>query len=629
MQAKKILWAALLLACCAACASSAQADGDLSKVNHIIIVMQENHSFDNYLGVLPYAPGTPYHQGPCAANDHSCVDGLNCVRNPVDGTYGCHNSNSEAQGDEVFAFHSSDFCVLTDLDHLWSGAHQEANFLDPNAALSLSPNDGFVMVNDQSNQPDGGVESLTDDETMSFYNEQDIAFYYALAETFAIDDRYFSSVLGPTFPNRSYLMAATSFGHLTTDETVPSGTPTEVYQPLTGTIFDQLDAHGISWVDYFSDIPQGVSFRNFLLDPHFRLLQKPAPPALSNPAFPFNSSTSFFEDAAAGTLPAVAFVDAAMGFYAPENDEHPGTDIRLGQEHVARIVDAVRNSPNWKDSIIFITYDEHGGFYDHVGSPAAVQGGALNPDGISPGQCADTSNPQPGGGLNCSESASIEASFCPGFTSNGAFPASCANFNQLGMRVPLMAVSPFSRPHYVSHTTGDHTSLLALIEKRFFSDHAHLTARDANAGTLEDLFDFDNAPSLATEVSPALAPPPVIPCAVPPYLTVAFFYRQQPAANGLYQLEFADHIFFGYYRLASYPFLYHFGLGWEYVLDANDGAAGVYFYDFGLQQFLYTNPDDFPYLYDFGTSKWLYYYSGTSRYFYEFGGRGLFFSAPG
>ena len=499
------------------CASPARADGDLGKAKHIIIVMQENHSFDNYLGVLPYAPGTPYHKGPCAPNDHKCLDGLNCERNPINGKYECHNSNREADQKKVFAFHSSDFCVLTDLDHSWSGTHEEGNFLDPNAGLSSSPNNGFVLVNDQSNQPDSGVETFTDDETMSFYNEKDIAFYYSLAETFAVDDRYFCSTLGPTFPNRSYLMAATSFGHLTNDETVPPGSPFVVYHPLTGTIFDQLDAHGVSCADYFSDIPQGISFRIFLFDPHFRLFQKPGPAALSNPAFPFNSLNSFFEDAAAGTLPAVAFVDAAIGFFAPENDEHPGSDIRLGQNHVAQVVNAVRNSPNWKDSIIFITYDEHGGFYDHVGSPPAPQGGDLNPDGISPGQCADASNPptssEPGGGLNCGESASIESSFCLGFTSSGPFPASCANFNQLGMRVPFIAVSPFSKPHYVSHTVGDHTSLLALVEKRFFMDDAHLTARDANAGTLEDLFDFDHAPSLAAPVSPALAPLPSTLCA--------------------------------------------------------------------------------------------------------------------
>ena len=497
--------------------AAARANGNISKLNHVIIVMQENHSFDNYFGVLPYAPGTPYHPGPCRTKDHGCVDGLNCTRDSETGAYTCQNSNIEAGGTPVTAFHSSDYCVATDLDHSWIGSHAEINFENPNSSLVSTLNDGFVRVNDLTNQPDNGTETPTEDETMSFYNEKDLAFYYSLAISFALDDRYFSSAPGPTSTNRSYLMAATAFGHLTTDETVPPGSPGTVYKPLTGTIFDQLDAHAVSWADYFSDIPQGVSFRNFLADRHFRLFQKPGPAALAG-RYPFNSEPSFLDDAKAGTLPAVAFVDAAIGFFAPEkagppeNDEHPGSDIRLGQHHVAQVVNAIRNSPDWKDSIIFITYDEHGGFYDHVGPPAAHQNGKLSPDGISPGQCADDSNPpvstEPGQGLNCSESRLIETSFCPGFTATGAFPSTCANFNQLGMRVPLIAVSPFSKPHYVSHTVGDHTSILALIEKRFFHDGAHLTARDANASTLEDMFDFTQAPSVNTRVFPTLAPLP-------------------------------------------------------------------------------------------------------------------------
>src|SRR2546428_8151452 len=93
-----------------------RASGDVNKLKHIIVVMQENHSFDNYLGVLPYAQNAPYHKGPCAADDQSCVDGLNCERNKVNGKYECHSSNREDgdKGKKVFAFHSSDSCVRTD-----------------------------------------------------------------------------------------------------------------------------------------------------------------------------------------------------------------------------------------------------------------------------------------------------------------------------------------------------------------------------------------------------------------------------------------------------------------------------------------------------------------------------------
>jgi phospholipase C len=130
-----------LLALLGILVSPAHADGNLNNLQHIVIVMMENHSFDNYFGALPYAPGTPYHSGPCAAGDHACVDGLSCQRNPVDKQYVCHNSNRDADehGKEVFAFHSNDYCFATDLDHSWFGTHVENNFGSPNLGLLSSP----------------------------------------------------------------------------------------------------------------------------------------------------------------------------------------------------------------------------------------------------------------------------------------------------------------------------------------------------------------------------------------------------------------------------------------------------------------------------------------------------------
>ncbi len=130
----------------------------------------------------------------------------------------------------------------------------------------------------------------------------------------------------------------------------------------------------------------------------------------------------------------------------------------------SQIITALRNSPSWNDSILFLTYDENGGYYDHVMPPAADQGDA-------------------------------------------------SSFDQLGFRVPLVAVSPFAKPHYVSHVVNSHTSFLALIEKRF--GLAPLTARDAAADTFEDMFDFDGAPSLAASLN-ATAPLPQQPPAFDP-----------------------------------------------------------------------------------------------------------------
>jgi phospholipase C len=490
-------------------ASRARADGDLHKVNHIIIVMQENHSFDNYLGALPYDPAGPYHQcGNHDQNDHQCVDGLSCT---VDshGNFTCANSNLDDDGSTVNAFHEAKYCTGPDLDHSWTGSHIEGNFNNPAAMISSSPNDGFVRRNDTTSQgqPDSGPETANSDDTMGFYTQADLPFYYSLAEQFAMDDRYFCSVVGQTFPNRAYAAAATSFGHLTTAEIFP---PPGGYKPITGSIYDLLNASNISWTDYFSDAPIAGIFRTTSIISHLAPV------------------SAFLAQASAGTLPSVSFVDPNFGTAgtAAENDEHPPTDIRKGEAFVSGIVNAVRNGPNWKDSIIFIVYDEHGGFYDHVSPAKAPQAGALNPDGIDPGQCADLSNPPTsevhGNGAQCTVSRSEALNICPTFTNFGPYPSDCANFDQLGFRVPFIAVSPFSKPHYVSHTVGDHTSMLALIEKRFLSNNQgngnshiqHLTARDANADPLEDMFNFSSSPSANVTIPtapPALATDPGCP----------------------------------------------------------------------------------------------------------------------
>jgi phospholipase C len=511
MRYRTIVTASLIcaLAAIGASAVTARADGDVHKVNHIIIVMQENHSFDNYLGALPYDPAGPYHGGACAKNDHSCVDGLTCTVD-TNGNYTCANSNLDDDGSTVNAFHELKYCTGPDLDHSWTGSHIEGNLNNPAAMISSSPNDGFVIRNDQTSQgqPDSGPETANSDDTMGFYNQGDLPFYYTLAENFAIDDRFFCSVIGQTFPNRAYEVAATSFGHLTTSEILP---PPGGYKPITGTIYDLLDANNVSWINYFSDVPLSGIFRP------------------SN--FPFitpktQTIATFKAQAAAGTLPSVSFVDPNLGFVfgpATENDEHPPTDIRKGQKFVSDVIAAVRNGPNWKDSIIFITYDEHGGFFDHVAPAPAPQGGMLNPDTIDPGQCADLSNPPTsethGNGAQCNVSRQEALNICATFTDFGPYPNDCANFNQLGFRVPFIAVSPFAKQHYVSHTVGDHTSMLALIEKRFLSGNqgngnSHIqsmTARDANADTLEDMFNFSNPPSLNAIIPTAPAALPTDP----------------------------------------------------------------------------------------------------------------------
>jgi len=146
------------------CPTETLAEGNLQNVNHIIVIMQENHSFDDYFGALAYAPGSPYHNanGSCLPSDHQCVDGLSCTTD-LSGNLECTNANLDDDGSNVFAFHDPSRCVSPDLDHSWVGTHQEANFLNPDNSLKNFLSDGFIRVNDLTEQVDNGTESATDD----------------------------------------------------------------------------------------------------------------------------------------------------------------------------------------------------------------------------------------------------------------------------------------------------------------------------------------------------------------------------------------------------------------------------------------------------------------------------------
>jgi phospholipase C len=489
------------------------ADGDITKVNHIIVLMQTSHSFDNYFGALAYAPGSPYHNGngACDPSDSSCVNGLTCTVGAA-GNVNCSNQNIDVDGSPQFSFHGSTRCAMPAIDSSWFFTHLELNVLHPNRS-TLPRNNGFLLAKNLAGLIGSDDENVTADQTMAYYNQRELPFYYDLAQKFAIGDNYFSSVPGPAFPNRSYLMTATSFGHLTTRDRFP---PPGGYKPVTGTIFDLFNANGVSWANYFQDVPQAGSFLPFTqtsFDPHLLPLSTFLAQAAGMPGV--------------GALPQVSFVDPNFGLANPdsENDERPPSDIQRGQAFMSQVINAVRNGPYWPDSVNFITYDQHGGFYDHVLPPLAAQGGARTPDGIAPGQCADLSNPplsqQPGGGAECwanpfrVDDGSVRQAelLCQSLTFDptGPYPAWCASFDEPGVRVRFLAVSPFSKPHFVSHTIGDHTSILSFIEARFLSpdgalEPLFLTGRDRNASAFRTLFDFDNSPSLNTTIIQASPP---------------------------------------------------------------------------------------------------------------------------
>ncbi|MFL5799395.1 MAG: phospholipase C [Actinomycetota bacterium] len=378
-------------------------------IDHVVVLMQENRSFDHYLGQLHFEGQPDAEPEPPGAS------------NP---------DPTNPDGPPIRAFHKTTYCEVADLDHSWNGAHREYD----GGAM-----DGFTAANVDPRDPTGS-------RTMGWYDRRDLPFYYGLNSTFATSDRYFSSVLSQTFPNRFYLLAGTSFGHIRNDLPPPDGFTQK-------TIFEELDAAGISWRIYYSQIPFAAEF-SYVRD------------HAAGHLFPISQ---YYTDAANGDLPHVSYVDPI--FEAPadvENDEHPPSNVQVGERFASDVITALFHSPNWGSSALFMTYDENGGFYDHVAPPPAPV-----PDGILP---------------------MLEAGDVPGA------------FDRYGFRVPAVVVSPYSRPHFVSHVVDDHTSILKFVETRF--GLPALTNRDAQADGMLGFFDFSHA-SFATP--PALPPAPVDP----------------------------------------------------------------------------------------------------------------------
>ena len=280
-------------------------DPALDRIEHVVVLMMENHSFDNLLGMVP-------HQVPGRA----AVDGFTLKRGePV-------NSNPQPGGPRLFARPMSSPCQLDgEPTQAWNASHQ---------SYDNGRNDGFVAAS-------GPV-------AMRFWDETDLPFTYSMVKHFPMGERYFCSVLAQTYPNRRFLFTGTASG-LTATNNQTFTTPA-----ANGTIFDRLDAHHIDWRNYYQNAASALIVPG-LLHPGARQGLKPM--------------TQFFADAAAGKLPPFTLLDPQ---YTTTSEENP-QDIQVGEEFVAKVVKALMHAPTWKNTALFLTYDEHGGYYDHVPPP--------------------------------------------------------------------------------------------------------------------------------------------------------------------------------------------------------------------------------------------------------------------
>jgi phospholipase C len=419
----------------------------LPQIEHVVVLMLENHSYDNLFGMLGRGRG----QAPRGDGFTLGSDGRPTATNPY------------PNGTLQRAFRMPTTCQLDGTpSQEWAASHNAFN----NGAM-----DGFVRT-----PVSPGSAQIVGPVAMGYWTADDLPFTNSLASQFPIGDRWFCSCLAQTDPNRRYLIAATSTG-MTDDigtspgSIVPDGT---LGAPANGTIFDRLSAAQISWIDYCASFPSGATMELY---------------PTNDSAFAQTNVrplSQFFTDARAGTLPSFSLLDPDYGTQSQENPQN----IVVGEGLLSEVVQALGASPAWRSSLLIVTYDEHGGYYDHVAPPVA-----LAPDDIPP-------TVQPG-----------ESTY--------------DGFARYGFRVPSIVVGPYAKPGYVSHVVYDHTSVLAFLERKW--NLAAMTRRDANANDLTDFLDlaalsaaaptFPELPRLAapgdtparlacTRTGPGAIPPP-------------------------------------------------------------------------------------------------------------------------
>jgi phospholipase C len=278
---------------------------EASGIEHIVAVTMENRSFDHFFGWMPNADGR--QAGLMFADPHGVA-------------HATHSLSGNNTG-----------CPGADPEHSWPGARVEYNG---------GKMDGFLL------------DPANDTYCIGYYGKKDIPFYAALAQNYTTCDRYFVSILGPTFPNRMFIHAAQ------TDRLTTTAGPTRL-----PTIWDSLAEADVSHAYYFSNLPYlalwGAKYLGIT-----------------------KTYGEFKADAAHGRLPAVAFLDPRYTVLddGTGNDDHPHADIREGDRFLYDVFEAVSKGPDWSSTVLIINFDEWGGFFEHVPPPRAQAANNVDPD---------------------------------------------------------------------------------------------------------------------------------------------------------------------------------------------------------------------------------------------------------
>lgn len=361
-------------------------------IKHLIVLMLENRSFDHMLGFMA-GPGYP-------------VDGLT-------GDESCPVSAHDPTPVRVASDASAG--LPFDAGHQFADTNCQIyfNHAGPPVAPGQQANTGFVASYAEQKH----VTPETAPRIMSCFRPADLPALSGLAREFAVCDRWFSSVPGPTWPNRLFVHAATSKGRVANEPSVNYDMPT---------IFESLSAAGLSWKVYSHDFPLTQMFGRLTL-----------------PEFDRNwdSIGGFKRDCRHGTLPHYCFIEPKYThLFGPGNSQHPPEDIDRGDQLIDDVYHSVRTSPSWNDTMLVVTYDEHGGTYDHVMPPE---------NAVAPDQHTKQ-----------------------------------FSFTRLGIRVPTVLVSPWIARETIVHREFDHSSVAATV-KTIFGLPGFLTRRDAAANTFE------------------------------------------------------------------------------------------------------------------------------------------------